>query len=122
MGKLKVSFTTVLFVFSFIICVIVAVVFVDRGPKNDYDSFYESADEAPGDGKSGNDDKGWNRDRNSAAATPATPAATPSTIDDSAFADLPLDPHLRNAAQPVAVTATPAPTANPMQGRSPEEI
>ena len=41
MGKFKVNFTTALFVFSFIICVIVAVVFVDRAPKNDYDSFYD---------------------------------------------------------------------------------
>ena len=50
------------------------------------------------------------------------PAAQPTAPDESSFADLPLDAHLKTAAQPVPYTPTPAPTANPMQGQSPEQI
>jgi len=133
MGKFKVNFTTALFVFSFIICVIVAVVFVDRAPKSDYDSFYdedgkgESASKAAD--KAGMTAEEWGR-RNSpatAAATPTLPAEDPNAVD------LPLDPHLLSSVQ--AITATPdaaaaatgaavgaTATPNYFQGRSPEEI
>jgi len=130
MGKFKVNFTTALFVFSFIVCVIVAVVFVDRAPKNDYDSFYEDGGagetvDKPAD-KAGMTAEEWaKRNAPVAAATPAPPAEDPNAID------LPLDSHLMSAVQnlttpamdPAAASgAAAAPATNYMKGRSPEEI
>ncbi len=127
MGKLKVSFTTALFVFSFLVCVIVAVVFVDRGPRNDNDSFYEGdrAGEGESADREGNERAGgtgadaWERRKQGDKPAPsATPAA-----EDASLADLPLDPHLVGAAQTVPATPAPVqPTANPHVGKSPEQI
>lgn len=121
MGNFKVSFTTALFVFSFIICVIVAVVFVDRSPRSDdYDSFYDKDKQssAPGSNTAPAEDT-WNRRQD------ATPAASPTAPPDSALAELPIDQNLLNASVPLPTAgyaATPMPTANPMQGRTPDEI
>lgn len=124
MGKFKVSFTTALFVFSFFVCVIVAVVFVDRNssPRED-DGFYDSGNNAPAranDPAAAPANSVW-ASRNAPTAT-STPAAA--TAEDPSLADLPLDPHLLGAAQsvPPLATVTPQPTLNPMVGRSPEQV
>ncbi len=127
MGKFKVSFTTALFVFSFIICVIVAVAFVDRAPKNDYDSFYE--DDRAGENRDDFDRRGdsdgdddWGRrkpanpDQKKSAAAESSP-----TADEANLVDLPVAPHLADSVQQVA-TPPPAAVVNPMQGRDPEDI
>jgi len=133
MGKFKVNFTTALFVFSFIICVIVAVVFVDRAPKNDYDSFYDEGREGETANKPA-DKAGMTAEEWAKRNAPATAAATPSLpAEDPNAVDLPLDPHLLSSVQ--AITGTPDPSAatagvapgatatpNYFQGRSPEEI
>lgn len=118
MGKLKVSFTTALFVFSFLICVIIAVVFVDRAPNNEYNSFY---DKEAGDQKAASQDpgdSGWDPSVQTASPT-QSPAPPP---DAAQLTDLPIDPHLVNMAQPIPSTVTPTASPNHMSGKSPEEI
>ena len=118
MGNFKVSFTTALFVFSFIVCVIVAVVFVDRSPRGDRDDFYEDEKSAQRDDAPADDD--WNRRKEaSRSATPAPSPAAPTQL-----IDLPIDSHLANASIPLPsadAAITPAPTANPTAGMSPEQ-
>ncbi len=124
MGKLKVSFTTALFVFSFIICVIVAVAFVDRAPQNDYDSFYEG--DRAGDGRGSDEEKNADVDawgsRNSAELQKSPQTLQPEPANDPNLVDLPIDSHLAGSVQPTAVSPAPAVVANPMSGRSPDDI
>jgi len=121
MGKFKVSFTTALFVFAFLMCVIVAVVFVDRTPKNDYDAFYD--EERPSerarnrDGEAEQADGDWKR----GSATAPAPAPTAAPDPAAGLADLPIDQNLANSAIPVPGTPAAAGTPNPVQGMSPEQ-
>ncbi len=120
MGKFKVSFTTALFVFSFLICVIVAVVFVDRAPRNDYDNFYETPVQTSAAAPEGTKEGGW--DPSAPTPTPVTEPPAPVSQVEAILADLPIATHLAGHAQPVPATVTPQATANPMAGRTPEEI
>lgn len=119
MGKIKVSFTTALFAFSFLVCVIVAVIFVDRSPKNDFDAFY---DQTAGDAAA-NKGRGQASSWDSSAPTPTPvtvpPEPTPVNVE-ALLADLPVDGPGGQA--PLPATVTPTPLHNPMSGRTPEEI
>lgn len=118
MGKIKVSFTTALFAFSFLVCVIVAVVFVDRSPKNDFDAFYDppAADAAA---KGRGQVSAW--DSSAPTPTPVTVPPEPTPVNvEALLADLPVDGPGGPAAMPA--TVTPTPLHNPMDGRTPEEI
>jgi len=128
MGKFKVSFTTALFVFSFLVCVIVAVVFVDRSPVNDYDSFYDkdaAAQKNAEPGKGGDQARGgWDTSANAAKSQPQATAA-PAAPPEASLTDLPVDINLAAMAPPApeaSVAPGAAATPNPMQGRSPEQI